>query len=225
MSPRIAIAALALTASAQLHAATIDGADTFGLSTSYTTGDGLVTLFAYQSTDSLVAGAFNSGNSNFIGVSNLGNVNAVNDVDGDPTTGDDQEAIDIALSPTVGLSSIGFNFSRAEGPAATDGIQIAGFASDPGASATGTYADLRWDAGTNSIYFELAPADFNTGGQLLTFSNLSASGGQTLRLTANDSSEAGSQAAITVISYDPIPEPSIALLAGLGLFGLLRRRR
>lgn len=223
---------LVLSATASIsHAAVITGAMTQNVSATYTTLDGLVTLKAYNSTSPAVPTTFNT-NPGFIGVSFTGDPanqqNGINDTDGNPATRNDQEAIDILFTPTVGLAEIAFAWSRADGTAATDGIQISGFTSDPGVSGVllptaGGFRDIRWDSGSGSVFAELSGSEFNGTLRTLSFSNLSASLGATLRITANDSDQAAPQAAIASITY--IPEPSSALLGGLGILGLLRRRR
>lgn len=202
------------------HAATtIVGTDTQNLS-SYS--DGNITLTPYASTDPLLVGTLNSG-PNFIGVDGGTNVNAVDDADG-ALGGADQEALDFELGALAGLTEIVFQFTRADGPLGTDGVQITGFASDPGATGTPGFADVRWDAGTNSVYAEIAGAQFNNA-HTLSFANLAASTGQTLRMTVADSDEAAPQAALASITYDVVPEPSSTALLGLGGLALMLRRR
>jgi hypothetical protein len=192
--------------------------DPAGINT-YTTADGLVTLNAYATVDPLVEGVFSP---DFIGV--LGGNNGVNDDDGDPATGNDREAIDIILDPTVGLIQIQFQWTRADGPLPTDGVQISGFVADPGVALSGGSgtATASFDAGLGSIFIN-HPWD---GGNITTvdFSNLAASAGQTLRIGTNDSTETGPQAPMTSISYAIIPEPSTLALLGIGA-GLMRIRR
>lgn len=188
---------------------------------SVSTGDGLVTLNAYSVLDPETAGTFSS--AGFIGVAGGNNGSAVDDIDGDPATLGDREAIDLLLDATVGLSQMVVQWTRASGAEPTDGVQIAGFLSDPGASLSTGTGGVSYDAG--SVYVNLAW----TGGTLTTLDlgNLGASAGQTLRITTNDSDETGPQVAIVSLSYDVIPEPStLALLAvGTGLAAVARRRR
>ena len=204
----------ALFAAAHAQAATITAPDITSGSSSYTTGDGLVTLTPYSAvTGAGTVGTLGAG-VNFFGV---GADNKIQDVDGDPATTGDREAIDIGLAGTVSVSGISFRWSRAAG-ASPDGIVISGFLSDPGATTSSgvgiTYSsgslflNYGWDAGTIRSF---------------DFSNPAASLGQTLRVSVNDVDNAGPQASVNTISY--IPEPTVALLGGLGLLGLLRRRR
>lgn len=196
-------------------AAVITASDITIGSSIHVTGDGHVTLTPYAA--GLTLGTFGAG-SNFFGVVGNGNDNNVRDADGNPATTADREAIDMTLDATVGLSEVSFIWARADGPAATDGIVISGFLADPGASTTsgvgitynaGTiYLNYAWDAGVTRTF---------------SFSNLDASKGQTLRFSANDSNQTNAQFAFNTITY--VPEPSAALLGGLGLLALLRRRR
>lgn len=205
---------LALCA-ATAQAAVITASDiTIGSST-HVTGDGLVTLTPYGA--GLTVGTFSAG-TDFFGVVGNGNDNNVRDGDGNPATTADREAIDMSLDATVGLSQVSFVWARADGPAATDGIVISGFLADPGATTT-SGVGITYSAGT--IYLNYA---WDAGvARTFEFSNLDASKGQTLRFSANDSNQTNAQFAFNTITY--VPEPSAALLGGLGLFGLLRRRR
>jgi hypothetical protein len=214
---------LALSLSVSLsQAAVIAAASITNGSSSYTTPDSMVTLTPY----STVTGAGTIGT---FGVSvpadpslaffGPGTDNKVADTDGDSTTTNDREAVDITLDATVGLSGITLRWTRAAG-AAPDGVVISGFTADPGATtSTGVgltynsgslFLNYSWDAGTVRAF---------------NFSNLNASNGQTLRFSVTDADNPGPQATINSISYDTIPEPSSALLTALAGLALLRRRR
>lgn len=208
-------------------AATIVGSDTAGTVGAYTTADTLVTLTPYTEIGTPTVGSMNAGG--FIGVNGGTNNNAVDDGDGLSTTLGDREALDLTFDPTVGFSRIAFAFSRADGPSSIDGITISGFTADPGVSVLdpvgAPFVDVRWDSGSGTVYAEISGAQFNGTDRTLVFSNHFASAGNTLRLTVTDTTQGAPQAAIRSISYEVVPEPSVALLGALGLLGLVRRRR
>ena len=211
----VAMMLSASTASAQV--VLINGATTLNQGHSFTTGDSLLTLTAFNSTGPDVDGVLNTNNF-AIGVGTAANPAAINM----------PEALDLTFAATAGLSQLNFQYSFAAGPAATDGIQIAGFLSDPGVTASGaTFDDIRWDATRMSVFAEISDASGTS--RVLDFSNIAASAGQTLRITANDSDSASSQAAIVSLNYTVVPEPgTYALLAGtlaLSAVALRRRRR
>jgi hypothetical protein len=199
------------------QADTITGADTVGLNT-YTTMDGLVTLNPFAA--GLTPGTFNA-NPAFIGVAGGSNANGVDDGDGDASTTADRESLEMLFDPTVGLSQITFRFTRADGPLPTDGVQISGFNFNPGAVFSGGTGSVSYDSGSVFINHPW------NGGTTTTvdFSSVSASFGQTLTLTANDSDEAGPQTVINSISYAAVPEPSTLALLGLGLGAFVLRRQ
>lgn len=209
---------LALCAAAA-NAAVINASDVTNGSSTFTTGDGLVTLTPYSQVSTSTVGTFgvvvaSPASNSFFGV---GADNKISDTDGNPATTADREAIDIDLAGTVSLTGISFRWTRAAG-ASPDGVVISGFLADPGASTT-SGVGITYSAG--SLFLNYA---WDTGAiRSFTFSNLSASLGQTLRVSVNDVDNAGPQATINTITY--VPEPSAALLGGLGLLGLLRRQR
>ncbi len=212
--------AVAIISSTAVQAATITGATTVNQGATFTTTDNQLTLSAFSSASNTglaaapdVAGVLNT-NAFAIGVSSSTNTAAVNQ----------PEALDLAFATGSGLSQLEFQFSSANGPAATDGIQISGFLVDPGVTFVGaTWVDVRWDNSLKSVFAELTTSGSTS--QFLNFSSQFASSGQTLRLTANDSDTAFSQAGIRSLTYSPIPEPSTALLGTIGALVLLRRRR
>lgn len=187
---------------------------------SFTNGD--VTLTP------LVGGAAATFNSNAarLGTDPAGTSNANGFADPDQTAGNaNDETLMIGFGPTVGLTGLSWDFARADGPLATDGIRISGFLSDPGATLTGPgTSPATYSAGV--LTFELSSAAFvNTDG-FLTLSDPAASAGQTLNLSVNDSTQAGALFPITSFSYEnAVPEPSSAILSGLAGLLLLRRRR
>lgn len=115
-----------------------------------------------------------------------------------------EEGFILELSESVSLTQIAFDFSSFAGSNPTDGLQISGFVSDPGASLAGfgagnagntvTFAD-----GTVTVIFTNSFGDPET---FLNFENLEASSGQTLTATVGDSIPASiSQLAVISISY------------------------
>jgi hypothetical protein len=209
---------LAMLATAA-QGAVINAFDVTNGSASFTTGDGLVTLTPYSQVSTSTVGTFgvvvaSPASSSFFGV---GTDNKISDIDGDPATTGDREAIDIELAGTVSLTGISLRWTRAAG-AAPDGVVISGFLADPGAS-TASGVGISYSSG--SLFLNYA---WDAGAiRSFVFSNLSASLGQTLRVSVNDADNPGPQASINTITY--VPEPSAALLGGLGLLALLRRRR
>lgn len=151
------------------------------------------------------------------------NANAFNDIDIDPSNGN-EEKLRFAFSPTVGLSSIAYDFSRSDGPGANDGVIITGFTADPGITFSISNASLFAVYSAGSVRINIPGSLFNGTETFINF-DPNASRGQTLNMTVTDSTQAGAQLAIRSIAYDVVPEPTISLLGGLGFLALFRRRR
>lgn len=201
-----------------LTPADINGGDTNTASYS----DGNVTLTPLIGT---TPATFND-NAVRLGIDGTGtNVNAFNDPDTDPNNGN-EERLEFDFSLTVGLSSIVYDFSRADGPGSDDGVIISGFTSDPTITFSPAVTNLSyvWNALSGSVRINVPGSGFSGTDIAINF-DPNASLGQTLLMTVTDTTQAGAQLAVTGISYDVVPEPSIALLGGLGLLGLIRRRR
>lgn len=226
-----AVLAVLISGSAQadlvtLSPATINGGNTN--TASY--DDAFITLTPQvrDASNTLVDSTFNA-NANRLGIDGNGtNDNAFND--GDTTSGNvGDEALLLEFKGTAGFAGISWDFSRADGPLATDGIQISGFLYDPGAVLSGitSGASVSYDAGV--VNLQLSNDSFVADDGILTFSDTLASEGQTILLTVGDSTQANAQFAVTNITYETVavPEPSsagvIALFAcGAGFF---RRRK
>ena len=197
-----------------LTAAIINGGDTNR--TSFT--DGNVTLTPFLGA---VAATFNA-HAVRLGMDEVGsNAAAFNDPDVNPNNGN-EEKLQYAFAPTIGLSQISYDFSRADGPGANDGVIITGFISDPGVTFSVTNANLFavYDAGTLRLNI---PGVLFSGTETFINFDPNASLGQTLMMSVTDTTQAGAQFAIRSISY--VPEPSVAILGSIGLLRLLRRRR
>lgn len=159
-----------------------------------------------------------------LGIDGVGsNNNAFNDQDTTAGNADD-ETLQLAFSATSGMTGLSWDFARADGPLATDGIRITGFLADPNAILTGPgTSGLTYAAGT--LTFQLSSAAFSGTDGVLTLDG-AASAGQTLTILVNDSTQAGAQLPITSISYDnEVPEPGSLALIGLGGLLIARRRR
>lgn len=218
-----ALAVAGLMALQTAQAGVITAADIADGSGAFTTTDTLVTLTPYAEGGSV--GTFGSNELTLFGVTGGFNANSLGDRDGNPATTADRESLGIGLDATVGLSQIAFAWGRADGPAADDGVVISGFLSDPGAAISGygilNNNGITYNAG--SLYVSVYA--WSGTSTVLDFSNISASMGQTLTLSVNDSDAADPRLSMNSVSY-AIPEPAtMGLLAAFGGGILFIRRR
>lgn len=223
-----AIAAPAAVTS--LTPADINGGDTN--TASYSDGNVTLTPFIGSTQATFNANAVRLGIDDQTGTGT--NVNAFNDPDLDTNNGN-EEKLEFDFSMTVGLSQISYDFSRADGPGtgfSNDGVIISGFTADPTITFSAAITNLfyAWDSGSGSVRINIPAGAFNGNDISINF-DPDASRGQTLLMSVTDGTQGptqaqtGGQLAIVGIAYDVVPEPSISLLGGLGLLGLLRRRR
>lgn len=203
------------------HAEMIESSDLTDGSSTFVTGDGLVTLTPFALDGS--AGALGAAGANFFGIQgdNDGAIDEVTDGAGVVQ----REQLDIAFDSTAAMTGIGFRWTRSDGPLATDGIELSGFLSDPMATVTaGTGVSATYDSG--SLFIQHA---WNAGTlSSLTFADSTASLGQVISITSNDSDQGNGQTAVGIISYDvaAVPEPTTGTcLALIGLGAFVRRRR
>ena len=200
------------------HAETVEVTDLTDGASTFTSSDGLVTLTPFALDGSV--GAFGATGPDFFGIQGDNN-GAIDEV----TTGGvvEREQLDVSFDSSVFMTGINFRWTRVDGPLATDGIELSGFVNDPMATVVaGTGLSATYDSG--SLFIQHA---WN-GGNIseVTFANASASLGQTISITSNDSDQGDGQAAINLISYEAVPEPAAATcLALLGLGAFCRRRR
>ncbi|MBK1827316.1 beta strand repeat-containing protein [Haloferula rosea] len=171
-----------------------------------------------------VPATFNA-NADRLGIDDFGtNANALNDPDTTAGNANDEQ-LEFVFSPNSGLTRLSWDFARADGPLATDGVRISGFTSDPLATLTGPgTSGLSYSAGT--LRFDISSAGFTGTDGVLTLANPAASTGATLLLTVNDSTQAGAQLPITGISYEdavptkaPVLDPPLpaTLAPGIGV--------
>lgn len=139
------------------------------------------------------------------------------------------ELLQFDLGTTSGLTQIGWDFSRADGPDPNSGVFISGFLSNPNVTGSGNLAGVTqaYNAATGTLRLQIS--NFVGDDTFVNFDPL-ASVGQTLTLRVNDLDQANAQLAILSISYDnsvvAIPEPSsIALVGVIGAAGVWRSRR
>lgn len=198
---------------------------------SFTSSDGLVSLTPLLGGAPATIGGGGSGCC--FGIGN----DQVNDVDGNPATTADQEAMVFALDPDVVLNSLSFIWTRATGDSPTDldeGIRISGFLSDPLVS----YYSEDNPVGTLNNLSEVNVVGYSAGTLVLNhgwrggavtvfeFGNTAATRGQTLTLTVADRDESNPQANLRTVTYSTVPEPSSGLICGIGaLLSLVWRRR
>lgn len=133
----------------------------------------------------------------FFGSISGSNAAGINDADGDPTTTDDRDTVQVELASGSALRDIGFAFSRA------NPILISGFAADPLASLTSNPNNngrLAYDdsTGTLGIFYNV----FNGTQALVEFGNAAATDGQTLLFEVSDFHQANPQLALDQITYD-----------------------
>lgn len=185
-------AAFLLGNAAQAQPVTITGADTMNLNAPFT--DGSITISPFGAGG--VAGSFGP-NGTFIGPLGGTNDNAVDDADGDPSTTDDAERLDITLGSGVGLTQIEFGFSRA------NPILLTGFGSDPLASFgsnPGGQNVLTYDSGSGSL--AIFHPFFGGDRTVINFANTAATDGQTISSSVLDYNQGAPQLAFTSFTYD-----------------------
>lgn len=196
--PALAIAAFAL-AGAPTHAQPVDvlAADVLGLTGAFT--DGSITVTAFDNQDAITGYGPVVANPRFFGPAAITNVNAINDVDGDPTTTDDRESMEIELASGVSLTEVSFAFTRVN-PAL-----FTGFGADPLAtlSSNPNGARLAYDDATDTL--ALYQSGFNGNATVISFNNPAATDGQAITVTIGDYLSAGPQFAFDRITYDPNP--------------------
>lgn len=155
-------------------AGVVNSSDISAGSSAFATSDGCMTISTI--------GSFGSGSSYF-GVSGGLNSLAIDDQDGlEPA----DERVTFEFAPDAGLSGLDVVWTRAV-------ITITGFAADPSGNfgsydaASGTWSVVRpWTAGTTVSY---------------RFSNVAASAGRSLSLTALDPSQPGPQISLVAVHY------------------------
>lgn len=177
-----------------------------------------------------VADTFNT-NATRLGMDTAGS-NAAAFNDPNTTVGDaDDEGMTFSFAANSGLTQISYDFSRADGPGANDGVVISGFLADPGVTFSVSNVDLFavYNAGAGSVRLNIPGSLFSN---VLTEINFdpTRSAGQTLTMAVNDTTQVGAQFAIRGISYDDatvaVPEPSsIAALCVVGAGVVARRRK
>ena len=95
-----------------------------------------------------------------LGIVGGSNNNAFTDPDVDPSNGN-EETLQLIFSATSGLTGIEWDFARADGPGANDGVFISGFLSDPGAvlggpgATSGSPNTTSYDAGTGTLQIDI----------------------------------------------------------------------
>lgn len=215
---------VALAVAAMIHGAAMAGTivpgDITNGAASYTTPDGLATLnpFTAGGTPHTIGlgGCC-------IGVTGGSSTAGVDDGDGDPMTTGDRESLDLVLAAGVSLTEFGLAWTRADGPELTDGVAISGFLSNPGAAvasaAAGDGVSVSYDAGTLYVNHPWRAGNVST----ITLGNASASTGQTLTMSVNDSDQGTPQGVYNSITYTP--EPTTFALSGLAMLCLLARRK
>lgn len=212
-----------LTLSPQADAATISHTNITGGSSSFTSADGKLTLTPLAAGGG--AGVFGATSGCCIGVNGGANSGGVDDIDGSPITTNDRERMDIGLASDAVLTSIGFIFTRANGPLPTDGIVISGFSTNPGASLDSAAATAGITATYNSGTVYVNHGWRGGAVSVVSFANATASRGQLLSIESNDSNEMNPQVVVNNLSYAVVPEPSTLLLAGLAMVFVTRRKK
>jgi hypothetical protein len=206
----LSLVALALAIStSDAGAVTISHTNITAGSSSFTSADGKLTLTPFAAGGG--AGTFGATSSCCIGVAGGTNGSGIDDVDGSPLTTADRERMDISLASDAVIDSIGFIFTRADGPSSTDGIVISGFASNPLATVNPASVPATYANGTLYINHGWRGGAVTT----VSFAKIGATVGQTLSIASNDSTQAAPQVVINNLSYSVVPEPSTMMLAGL----------
>lgn len=217
-----AIAASGQAATINLTPTDIHADDT--TTVSFSDGSLSLTPLVHDGTG-FAATTFN-GNAARLGIDEQGtNNNAFND--GDLIVGNaGDEALEFDLEPGFGLSQVSYDFSRADGPGANDGVVFSGFTANPIVTFSVANPNLFavWD-GVDSVRVNIPGSLFGGVTTNINF-NSSASEGQTILMTVNDTTQAGAQLAIRGIAYSTVPEPTTLSLCGLvAAVGAARRRR
>jgi hypothetical protein len=137
-----------------------------------------------------------------LGIDDFGtNANAFNDPDTDPNNGT-EEQLRFEFAANAGLTTLSWDYSRADGPDTQSGVNISGFAFDPRVSLTGPgTSPATYNAATGTLNIQLSAAAFSDTDGVLTL-DPGASAGETLLMTVTDTTQAGAQLAVTGISYE-----------------------
>jgi hypothetical protein len=137
-----------------------------------------------------------------LGIDDFGtNPNAFNDPDTDPNNGT-EEQLRFEFAANAGLTTLSWDYSRADGPDTQSGVNISGFAFDPRISLTGPgTSPATYNDATGTLNIQISAAGFVDTDGVLTL-DPGASAGATLLMTVTDTTQAGAQLAITGISYE-----------------------